>query len=528
MKRWMACIVSATALAGAGGARADAPRVHALEGARIVVAPGQVIESGTVVLRDGIIEAVGAAVATPADARVWELEGLTVYAGLIEPYALRHRPEGQPPAAAPQGGNANPMVLPETNVAGYAASEEQAAKLREAGFTTALTAPAEGIFRGSGALLNLGDGPPGANLLGSGIGQFAAFSRRDGGYPASLMGAIALFRQTLLDAGWYAAAQRAYDRRPGQPRPPFDSSLAALGPVSTGQERIVIETSGAGDTLRVIALVEELGLDAWVVGNGEEYRWLEPIAAAGLPHLLPVKLPADPAVPDEDDLTVTLEELRHWDEAPANPARLIAAGVDVAFTSHGLADPKQLHADLAKAIDRGLTAEQALAGLTTTPARLLGIADRAGTVSAGKMANLVVVEGELFTAETRVREMWIDGRHYEIKESKPPEVEPAGSWQLVVETPDGQQLPVRLVLEGEAPSLSGTVSAMGSGPLPLSSAEVSGAAVEITFDSTGLGMPGSITFTLEIEGDEAAGNGVSPRGPFTISGSRTAAPGVTP
>ena len=527
MRRWIACAATIAALAGSGRAAADAPRVHVLSGARIVVEPGRVIESGSIVLRDGIIEAVGPEVRVPADATERELEGLTVYPGLIEPYAPRPRPltEGDAPD---QGRHGNPLVRPAHRVTAYASHDDTARKLRQAGFTTALVAPAEGIFRGSGALLNLGDGEPGDNLLGDGFGQFASFDRSDNGYPRSLMGAVALFRQTLLDAAWYADAHRRYRGAPGQPRPRFDSSLAALEEVSAGRGLIVFETDDAVDTLRAAGLVEELGLDAWVVGNGEEYRWLGPIAEAGLPHLLPVSFPAAPEVADEDDLTVKLADLRHWDEAPANPARLLETGLTVAFTSHGLLEPKELHAEVAKAVERGLTAEQALAALTTTPARLLGIADRAGTVSAGKMANLVVVEGDLFTAETKVRELWIDGRRYEIKETMPPEVEPAGAWRLTVETPDGEQIPVSLVLTGEAPSLQGTVAAMGAEPLPLASAEVSGATVEVSFDSTGLGMPGTITFTLEISGERAEGNGISPSGPFTISGSRTGPPEVTP
>ncbi|MFQ5350579.1 MAG: amidohydrolase family protein [Thermoanaerobaculia bacterium] len=441
---------------------------------------------------------------------------------------MRPRPQSENGDGPRQGAHDNLLVRPENDVTPYAVAEEAALKLREAGFTTALVAPAEGIFRGSGTLLNLGEGPAGENILRDGFAQFAAFERTRDGYPRSLMGAVALFRQTLLNAAWYAEAQRAYQRRPGQRRPRFDRSLAALEATAAGDQLIVLETTNAVDTLRVAGLVDELGLDAWVVGNGEEYKWLEPIAAARLPHLLPVDFPEDPAVGDEDDLTVSLAELRHWDEAPANPQRLLAAGVEVAFTSHGLSDPKKLHANLARALDRGLTADQALAALTTTPARLLGIAGRAGTVSAGKMANLLVVEGDLFTDGTKVRELWVDGRRYEVKETKSPEVEPAGSWQLTIETPDGQQIPVSLVLEGEASSLSGTISAMGGEPLDLAGAEVSGTTVEITFDSTALGMPGSSTLTLDIEGDEAEGNGVSPSGPFTISGSRTQRPEVTP
>ncbi len=528
MRRWIACAALAATPGAAGPAVAEVPQVHALTGARIVVAPGEILETGTIVLRDGVIEAVGPAAATPADARTWDLEGLTVYPGLIEPYAVRARPESDGEPVARQGGNGNALVTPEHSVAPYASHAETARKLREAGFTTALVAPAEGVFRGSGALLNLGDGSPGENLLRDGLGQFVSFARGAESYPRSLMGAIALFRQTLLDATWYAAARRAYERDPGQARPAFDSSLAALGGISAGDELVVIETADAKGTLRAAALVEELGLRAWLVGNGEEYKWLGPIAESALPHLLPVVFPDQPAVPDEDDLTVELAALRHWDAAPANPARLLDSGLTVAFTSHGLSDPKTLHTHLASAIERGLSAEQALAAFTTTPARLLGIDDRAGTLSVGKMANLVVVDGDLFTKETRVRELWVDGRRHEIKETKPPEVEPAGTWALTVETPDGEQIPVLLVLEGAAPSLSGTVAAMGGDPLSLTSAEVSGTIVEVVFDSTSLGMPGSISFTLEIRDENAEGSGVSPSGPFTISGSRTVRPEVTP
>lgn len=528
MRRWIACAILATTLAAADRAAGEAPRVHALRGARIVVEPGKVIENGTIVLRDGIIEAVGADLEAPADATTWDLEGLAVYAGLIEPYAVRSRPDAQGGETPRQGSHANSLVRPEGSVAGYAADAETARKLREAGFTTALVVPAAGIFRGAGALINLGQGPAGDNLLDDRFGQFAAFARSDDGYPRSLMGAVALFRQTLLDAAWYATARGAYDRRLDQPRPRFDTSLAALEAVAAGNAPIVLETGDAVGTLRAVSLVEELGLEAWLVGNGEEYKWLRPIAAAGLPHLLPLDFPDDPGGADEDDMTVTLAELRHWDEAPDNPARLLGAGLTVAFTSHGLTEPKTLHANLARSLDRGLTTDQALAALTITPARLLGIADRAGTVSAGKMANLLVVEGELFSDETKVREVWIDGRRYEVKATKPPEVEPAGTWQVTVETPDGQQIPASLALEGDASSLSGTITAMGGDAIALSSAAVSGTTVEVTFDSTGLGMPGVISFTLEIRDEEAEGNGVSPEGPFTISGSRAPRPEVTP
>ncbi len=518
----LACLAS---LALGSAASGRMPQVHALKDVRIVVAPGQEIASGTVVLRDGIIVAVGEGVEAPADARLWEWEeAVTVYPGLIESYAVRPWPEPEEEDAAPQGGHANALVTPQRDMGLHAYDEGAVRKLREAGFTSAVVAPEQGLFRGRGVLINLGDGPLHDELLRRDVASYVSpGATSDDGYPGSLMGSVALFRQTLHDARWYAAAHAAYEANPVQERPAYNSALAALAEAAGGEAPWVFDSSDLLETLRVAALAEEFGLDATVVGHGEEYQRLEDVAATGLPHLLPLAFPDDPTVGEEDPLRLELEELRHWDLAPENPARLLAAGVTVALTSHGLAEPKQLHARLATALERGLTGDQALAALTTTPAEMLGVGDRLGTVEAGKIANLVVVEGELFVDGPKVREVWIDGRHIEVKESKPPEVDPEGTWSLIIDAGPGGKIPVTLVLSGEVSNLSGTIGAQG-GQLPLTSAEVSGKAVEISFDSTPFGMPGTISFKLQIDGETATGKGISPRGPFSLTGKRTEKP----
>jgi len=519
-------VALAAALLGlaAGSAVAEPPAVHALTGARIVPAPGEEIAAGVVVIRDGVIEAVGSEVEIPPDARLWELdEGLSIYPGLIEPFAVLPWPE-EDDDAAPQGGHDNALVRPERDMALHARDQAQARKLREAGFTTAVVVPRQGLFRGWSALVNLGVGPVGENLLRRGVAQNVDLqARSDGGYPESLMGAVALFRQTLLDARWYALAREAYQLDPAQERPTWNTALEALVPVAEGRETVVFESEAVLDTLRTASLVDEFDLDAVVVGSGDEYRRLAAVAAAGLPLIVPVDFPDPPAVGEEDDLTVDLADLRHWDAAPGNPLRLLDAGVAVVFTSHRLAEPKQIHPRLATAIERGLTPEGALAALTTTPAALFGVGGRLGTVEPGKVANLVVVEGELFTEGAKVRELWIDGRRLEVKETRPPEVDPAGSWALIIDAGQGGQYNVTLRLAGEPTALSGSIS-LGGGDVPLSSAEVSGETVEVSFDSTSIGMPGTITIKLKVEGDTATGNGISPRGDFSVTGTRTSKP----
>jgi imidazolonepropionase-like amidohydrolase len=522
-------VAGLAALAAPPPASAAAPDVHALTGVRIVVAPGRVIERGTVVLRDGLIEAVGEGVEPPPDARVWERDGLTVYPGLIEPYAVRSWPEGESEgedapeqrAAAP-----NPVVHPEREMAVFAADESADARLREAGFTAAAIAPRGGLLRGRSVLLGLGEAPVRDRILIPRLAQNVTLGAiAEGGYPNSLMGSVALARESFLEADWYRRAQAAYRANPAQRRPGYDASLEALGPAAAGEEPVVLESEDLLGVLRSARLAEELGLRAWLVGSGVEYRRLELVAElAGrldAPMVVPVAFPEAPEV-GADPVDLDLDTLRHWKAAPGNPAALVEAGVTVAVTSHRLDQPKQLHARMATAVEAGLSPEDALAALTTVPARLLGVADRLGTVEPGKIANLVVLEGDLFREETAIQEVWVDGRRIEIEEIEPPAVEPAGTWELQVDTGDNQ-LPVTMVLEGEAPDLTGHLKVMGA-EIQLTGARVSGTSVIIDFDGAGFGIPGPFTMTLEITGDRADGSGDGPPGPYGVRGTRVSGP----
>lgn len=511
-----------------GLAAADGlPQVHALTGVKIVVAPGQEIESGTVVLRNGVIEAVGADVPPPAGARIWDREGATVYAGLIESYSPRSWPgadadKDDDAAAVAQGGHDNVLVTPERDMSLHGYHESDFNKLRGAGFTSAVFSPSEGGFRGRGVLMNLGEGGLADNLLLRDVAHNITLRTANQGYPNSTMGAVALTRQTLYDALWYGDAHSAYEANPRQERPPFHTALAELVGVARGRFPVVFETSDVLDTLRVATIVDEFGLDAMVVGNGKEYQRLDAVVATDLTHLLPVDFPDPPDVGEKDTGTVGLADLRHWDLAPENPARLTNAGATVAFTTHRLSDPKDIYSRLATAIERGLDPDRALAGLTTIPAKLFGLEDRLGSVEVGKMANLVVVEGDLFTDKPKLREVWIDGKHIELKDIKPPEVNPAGTWELSISA-GGQQMTMMMEFIGTMDDLSGSINTPG-GKVPFSSIEVSGKTVEITFDGASVGAAGEFSFNLTLDGEKARGSGNSPMGPFALKAKRTSKP----
>jgi imidazolonepropionase-like amidohydrolase len=518
----------------AEGLRQNTPNVHALTNARIVVAPGRVLEKATLVVRNNIIEAVGANLTPPADAKAWDLKGQTIYPGLIEMYSSYGLPTPSRPSTGPDGqagaseqknkgvGHWNSATHPEKMaIDDFDYNKEAAEKLRGLGFTVAVVAPNPGIFRGGSAVVLLGEGAINDLALNTNFAQHLSFNKGGGeGYPNSLMGSIALIRQTFLDAKWYAEAQSNYAKAPaGQKRPEMSESLAVLALASSGKQPMVIEVENELNLLRAAKIAKEFGLQMIVRGSGREYRRIEAVKAAGLPIVLPVNFPDAPSVAmPEDELAVGLDELKHWDSAPENPGRLQKAGVTFALTTATLKEAGDFAAKVRASIQRGLTFDAALAALTTTPAKLLGMENRLGTLEAGKLANFVIADGELFAEKTKIRETWIDGKRYEIKPA--PEVEARGTWDFSMKigalTETGT-----LEISGEAESLSGKVTIKDK--KTSTTATLSGRRLAISASGDSLGYKDLIRMTGSIEESNLAGSGQLGDGrDFTWTATRTA------
>jgi len=441
--------LSPATLAGIAGlalvplGNASTPRVSAIVGARLVVGPGQTIPRGTIVLRDGLIVAVGADAAVPADARVFEGEGLTVYPGLIDAFVVPASPSPSPaassatrsdPPAARGPSHALASVTPERRMADAPPlAKDQIESLRSAGFAVAQIAPPRGILRGQSAVVALSGAPPNRSLVKADAAQVVALNPERGTYPSSLMGAIAVVRQAFKDAAWYRGAPPPKTNKdkalPPVERLEANPAWVALQPALAGRQPVLFVADEMLEVLRSAALAKEAGLNAQIVGAGDEYKRVREIAAQGTPLVVPVNFPEAPDVADPDAaLEVGIDELRHWDQGPGNPAALAKAGVSYALTANGLKDVKAFRGQVARAIERGLTPDQALAAVTTVPARLLGMDGALGTLAVGKAAHLTVTRGDLFGEKSRVREVWIDGDRHEVVEKDDPGAK--GRWSL--------------------------------------------------------------------------------------------------
>ncbi len=401
------------------GLRDATPRWHALTGARLVLAPGQVVENGTLVMKDGVILAVGADVKPPAGARVWALQGRTVYAGFID--AASSVGQGRIETSKAKGLTPGQRWVRAEfrQAAALEIKPDELKAEREQGFTTALSLPPTGaVFRGQSALISLRDGADARGLvLAADVAQhvaheYQAFDFESGGrtglvtYPTSLMGSIALMRQTWLNARWAAGPQPVGERRE------FNGALSALAPATAGRQPVVHEALDEQDLARIAKVRDEFGLKVIVQGTGHEYRLAAQLKTLGLPVILPLAYPAAPEVEQpESALDVPLHQLQHWERAPANAAALQAAGVEFAISTQGLKDVrKDFWPRLRQAVQRGLKPDAALAALTTTPARLLG-QPRLGRLAPGQLADVVVASGDLFTSEqAEVEIAFVDGQ----------------------------------------------------------------------------------------------------------------------
>jgi len=466
--------------ADAGAGAVDAPRfpaARAIRDARLFVAPGKVVEEGTLVVRDGLIEAVGPSkeVEIPYDAEIIDGKGLVVYPGFID----LHTTAGQRPGVERSAtGGGKPVELLETTLAATPTGNRKgltpefrvadvldlndalAGPRRKLGFTSLLSAPAGAIATGQSALVSLTGEPRREALIkapvalhiqvapprGSSTPSGSSGSRERGvenPYPRVLMGAVAHLRQAMSDAEHHHRLLE-HQRSGGVVRTAADPALEALWEARAKRLPVWWEAETRDEIHRALDLASEFGTTAVIVGGREAHKVVDRLKAEKVAVVLRLDFPEAPKVPteaeyrersdaDQDEpLRVLADRKTKWKERVATASVLAKAGVPIAFGTEGIEKlenaPRQLRAILAE----GLTADQALDALTRSAAFVAGLDGRMGTLEPGKLAHVVAFSAPFQEEKAKVKLLLIDGRKFEIK------TPPAGSGRSEARrAPDG-------------------------------------------------------------------------------------------
>jgi imidazolonepropionase-like amidohydrolase len=526
---------------------------YAITNARVVTVNGPVIERGTVVIRDGLIAAVGAGLAAPPDARTIDGTGLTVYPGLIDASTTLAIPRPSPsptpaaggfpglfgrtePSAVSPNSTQLPGLQPEilaSDIIRVGGPEIEAA--RSAGITAAQTAPRGNIFLGQSAVINLAGETPQQMIVRTPVALYVGLNPiGQGNYPGSLMGVFSSVRQMLLDARRFREANEIYERNPrGLRRPEQDKSLAALQPVLARQMPVVMQADRVREIERALDLAQEFNLNLVINGGLEADRVAARLKAANVPVLLSLNFPrrTSAAVPEADP--EPLRVLRERVEAPKTAGRLAAAGVRFAFQSGGMTTMTDYLANAARAVEAGLSRDEAVRALTLRPAEILGVSQQLGSIEVGKIANLTVTRGDLFARDRRVAHVFIDGQQVELRPAAAATgaANASGTWTLnVMLTGSGnerQELSATLTLQQQGERLTGSLQGeLGSGTI--ATGTLVGSEINFTAPIT-LPAPASQTtdaiFAGTISGNEMRGTvQVVGRGSGTFTATRAGSP----
>ena len=507
----------------AGWAQGGEPRTFAIRGAKVVPVSSAPLENATVVVSRGIITAVGTNVTIPPDAWVIEGKGLTVYPGLIDGFTDVGVAAAAPAPTAGDGGtrqqpaiSRGPEDRPATTPWRSAADEVNPADprvetWRSAGFTTVVATPKGGMFPGQAAVLDLGGERAGDLVVKSPVAVPVSLQAPGGfrNFPGSQMGSIAYVRQVWLDTNWETQAEAIYEKNPrGVERPKYDRSEAALAAALGKHAVVLIPGNSSLQIRRSLRLAEEWKLNAVLYGAQMGYEVAPEIAAKKMPVLVDLKWPE--ADKDADpEATPSLRTLRFRDRAPASPAALGKSGVEFAFYSGGITAPKDILPAVKKSIDAGLSPEAALRALTLSPAEIFGVAETLGSIENGKIANLVVTDGDLFDKKTKVKIVFVDGRKYEVREilrpSEPPKGDMTGKWKLSFTTPQGQEeATADLTMQPDGTLTGSVASDRGTGSV--FSGWVSGEKFSFTINISIEGTSGDVVFTGTFEGTSMKGS----------------------
>ncbi|WP_293310424.1 amidohydrolase family protein [Pedobacter sp. UBA5917] len=392
------------------------PGLFAFTNATIVVNANQTLTNATLLIKGQTIQGVGAGLAVPKGYVVIDLKGKFIYPSLIDAFTSYGLTEG-PAQQRGFGGQRqsifvstkkgaygwNESIRPETYVKNiFSADSKKADELRKVGFGSVNVISRDGIARGVSAAVTLNEGADNSVILKDQTAANYSFNKgtSSNDYPTSLMGSIALLRQTYYDAQWY-----------GKQKDEYNISLDEFGKQQAIPQ--IFEVDGWQNILRADKIGKEFGKKYIIKSTGDEYQRINEVKATGASLIIPLTFPKAYDVEDPAEArNVSLSQMKGWELAPTNPASLEKAGIKFALTAFGLENSRDFWTNIRTAIENGLTEKQALQSVTEIPASLLGISDKVGSLEKGKVANFLISSDNLFKNGNIIFENWVQGKRF--------------------------------------------------------------------------------------------------------------------
>lgn len=529
-------------------------RTYAMTNATIITQPGQQIDKATIVVRDGLIQAIGTDAEVPPGAKVIEADSLFIYPGFIDGLSNAGIPKPKNDEEGSRRGRRNDVdrgnpprelagVTPEKQVRELLKHDDRSLEdLREVGFTAAHVVPHGRMLPGKGSIILLAGASGEDLLMAENVSQFTQFTSAPGVFPATVIGVMSKFDELYRQAQQMANHMEAYAKNPsGMDRPERDAAVEALIPVVTGELPLFFKAEDIKDIHRVLRMQQELGFNLVLVGTKEAWHVADQLAEAKFPVIVNLELPDAPKAKkkkdeeEEEDMTDEMKKLNEraqerMKEFEAQAATLAKAGIAFGFTTHDV-KAKDIRANLRRMIENGLTEEQALAALTTSPAAMLGLSNQLGTLEKGKIGNLVVTTGPYFAEASKVRYVLIDGHLFEYETKEKPKGDPnakvnvSGKWTYATESPQGTSSGTLTLIDNNGEISGSFYSPMTQSEEDISNADLNGN--ELTFDlpiNAG-GQSITLNFTLVFEGENFDGSlSVGQFGTYDIEGYRTSDP----
>ncbi len=461
------CIAALFFAVCTGEIAANDTAVYAIKDAKIVTQPGKVIEKGTIVIRNGLIESVGDDVKIPYDAKVIDGSGMTIYPGLIDAGTYKGIPDGEEGGRKTGSGEDRRDIDLSTQIVAatrqvnrkgiypdYSSArflkigDDDAKAWRRFGFTAVHVMPSGELLNGSSTFVSLANPNTTAlrdRVLQTDFAMVGGWRSSGRGYPSSRMGTVAHLRQNFLDGQHYQTKWEIYQRvKRGLVRPPLDPAMAALGKNLKRQQPIVFPANDMDDINRAQNLANEFGLDLIVDDARKGFQAIQQLKMTNNPVIVRLNFRKKPELgetstprgrgfgnrppsrPTQNKIDKRIpvargileDRVAKWHQEVNNAAALAKAGIPIIFSTNGSESVKKFFEDLRLAVENGLSAKEALTALTIRPAKLFNLENQLGTIESGKIANLVLTDGDLFNKKTKVKFTVVNGEMFDQAEKK--------------------------------------------------------------------------------------------------------------